>query len=307
MQYDAQASLAFVLSQKTHIETAVNKIKRPEIQYPELVPVDTSAPAYAKTVTYFSSDMYGAAEWINGNSDDIPLAGNEKTKFETNVFTAGIGYSYSWEEMMYAQALGSNLPNDDAIAARRAYEEMVDEVALFGAPEKGFQGLLKSTAVQSTSPITGDWLNPNTTEFQILADINQSLIGVGTDTNFVAMADTVIMPYEKWLHLASTPLGDNADKTILAFLEKYNAYTAKTGRPLKIRGVRRLIGAGAGGTDRMLSYRRNPETVKMHIPMPHQFMAPRERGATSIIVPGLFRVGGVDWRLPREARYVDGI
>lgn len=304
MQYDAQAAVGFVLSQTSHIETAVNAVKRPEIQYQSLVPVDTSAPDFSKSVTYFSSDQFGEAEWVNGNADDIPLAGTERSKFEVNIYTAAIGYGYSFEEIGLAQQMGTNLANDDAMAARRAYEEFVDELALFGDASKGYQGLLNASSVDAASAVTGDWATA--TEDQILADVNTALLGVATATGYVSMADTLLLPYPKLNHLATTRLGDN-DITLLQFLRENNTYTAMTGRPLTIRAVRRLDTAGSGNTNRMMTYRRNPETVRIHIPMPHRFLKPREKGALSVVVPGVFRVGGVNWRLPKEARYTDGI
>ena len=301
---DAQAAVGFVLSQTSHIETAVNKVKRPQIQYKNLVPVDTSAGAFAKTVTYFSSDQFGKAEWMNGNADDMPMAGTEKSKFEVDIYTAAIGYGFGFEEVEQAKQMGTNLPNDDAMAARRAYEEFVDELALFGDATKGFEGLLTSSLVDDASALTGDW--DTATEDQILADVNAAILGVGTGTNFVALANTLLLPYEKFNALATRRLGDNK-ATILSFIMEFNTYTAMTGQPLTIRAVRRMNTIGTGSTARMVAYNRDPETVKMHIPMPHRFLAPREKGIFSVVVPGVFRVGGVDWRLPKEARYVDGI
>src|SRR5690606_17427351 len=157
-------SLGFVLSQTSHIEREVNETVYPDIQYPGLIPVDTSAHPFAKSVTYYSSDKFGAAGWINGNADDIPLAGSERTKHETAVYMAGIGYSFGLEEVQHALMLGINLQADDAAAARRAYEEMVDRVALSGDSAKGFQGLLDNSSVTATAAPNGDWTNSNTTE-----------------------------------------------------------------------------------------------------------------------------------------------
>jgi hypothetical protein len=101
--FDAQAALGFIISQTAHIEASVYAIRYGDIQYPGLIPVDTSAHPFAKTVTYFSSDKAGKADWINGNSDDIPMADVEHTQFETPVLSAGIGYGYGWEEINQAQ------------------------------------------------------------------------------------------------------------------------------------------------------------------------------------------------------------
>ena len=304
--FDAQAALGFLLSQTSHIEREVNQITYPEIQYPGLIPVDTSAHPFAKSVTYFSGDKYGAAKWINGNADDVPLAGTEMTKFETEVHTAGIGYGYGWEEINHAQMLGMNLTADYAMAARRAYEEMVDRVALLGDTTKGFEGLFDYTGVPSVNPVTGDWDNTGTDGDEILRDVNTALQGVHTNTNTVAMADTLLLPYSKFNLIASKRIVDT-NMTVLAFLQQYNIYTANTGRPLTIRGMRLLDTAGVSGTPRAIAYRRSPDVLKLHIPMPHRFLPVYQAGPLRFEVPGVFRMGGLDIRKPKEVVYMDDL
>jgi hypothetical protein len=304
--YDAQAALGFVVSQTSHIEREVNETVYPDIQYPGLVPVDTSAHPFAKSVTYYSSDKFGAAGWINGNSDDIPLAGSERSKHETAVHMAGIGYGFGLEEINHAQMLGINLQAEDALAARRAYEEMVDRVVLEGDSLKGFDGLFDYTGVTVAAATTGDWTNGSTTEDQMLGDVNDAIQGVHTASNTTAMADTVLLPYARFNLLASTRLGDTQG-TVLEFLRRNNIYTATTGRPLEIRGLRKLDTAGTSGGTRMVVYRRSPQVLKVHIPMPHRFLPVWQAGPLRWEVPGIFRLGGLDIRRPSEVRYSDGI
>lgn len=303
---DAQAAMGFMLRQTSYIEQAVNEVVYADIQYPLLVPVDTSAPEWVKTVTYFSSDKFGAAKWMNGSADDMPTAGTNRSKFETSVHTAGIGYGYGLEEIGQAALLGINLPADNAKAARRAYEEMVERVALFGDTEKGFEGLLNASTVPTGAAATGSW--GSATGVQIAADVNGALLGQFTNTNFVSIADTLLLPYAKFLQISTKPLSDtNPEMTVLNWLQMNNVYTAQTGQPLTIRAIRGLETLGSGNTNRMVAYRRNPNVVKLHIPMPHRFLPVWQAGATYFEVPGIFRLGGVDWRLPKEANYVDGI
>jgi len=302
--FDAQAALGFVTAQTTHIEREVNETVYPDIQYPALVPVDTSAHPFAKSVTYYSSDKFGTAKWINGNADDIPLAGTELAKHETSVHMAGIGYGYGYEEINQAQMLGINLTADDAMAARRAYEEMVDRVALSGDAAKGFSGLINNSAVTAAAVTTGSWAAA--TEDQILADINGVILAVSSDTQYAAMADTLLLPYAKLNLLATNRLGDT-QMTILEFLRRNNTYTAMTGQELTIRAVRGLETAGAAGVARMVAYRRNPQVLKLHIPMPHRFLPVYQDGPLNFVVPGVFRLGGLDIRRPKEVRYGDGI
>lgn len=301
---DAQAAVGFVVSQTSHVETAVNATVYPDIQYPALVPVDTSAHPFAKSVTYYSSDKFGAAGWINGNSSDIPLAGTERAKHETNVYMAGIGYGYGLEEIQHAQMLGVNLQADDAMAARRAYEEMVDRVMLQGDSEKNFSGLLSYPGVTVQAAPTGTW--GTASEDEILADINSAIAGVATDTLQTSIADTVLLPFSQLNLLATNRLGDT-QSTILEFLRKNNTYTAMTGQELTIRYVRGLETAGAGSVSRLIAYRRSPDVLKAHIPMPHRFLPAFDKNPLYVEVPGIFRVGGLDIRRPKEVRYMDGI
>lgn len=303
--FDAQAALGFVRSQTSHVETAVNETVYPDIQYPGLVPVDTSAHPFAQTVTYHSSDKFGRAEWINGNADDIPLAGTELTEFKTSVYTAAIGYGWGWEEVNVAMMLGRNLQNDDAMAARRAYEEMVDCVMLRGDATKNFSGLINYPGVTASGLTNGDWDGTGTTEDEILQDMNDLILGIATDTLYTSVANTVLMSPAKLNSLATRRLGDTT-MTVLEFLRRNNTYTAMTGQPLEIRALRGLESAGVGQTQRIIAYRRDPQVLKAHIPMPHRFLPVYQDGPLRWVVPGVFRLGGLDIRRPKEVRYGDG-
>lgn len=302
--FDAQAATGFVESQTSHIETQVNETVYPDIQYPNLIPVDTSAHPMAQTVTYYSSDKFGQAKWINGNADDIPLAGTELAQHQTAVYTAAIGYGYGWEEVEQAMMIGRNLRADDAMAARRAYEEMVDSVAILGDAKKNFQGLINNSAVPEVAATTGSW--GSATADQVLTDVNNALLGVATGTLYTSVADTLLLSPAKMNFLATKRLGDTT-MTILEFLRRNNTYTAMTGRDLTIRAVRGLETAGTGGTEQMVAYRRDPQVLKLHIPMPHRFMPVYQVGPLRWVVPGVFRLGGLDIRRPLEVRYVYGI
>lgn len=303
--FDAQSALGFVVAQTTIIEPGVYATRYPDIQYRDLIPVDTSGSEFATSVTYYSSDRFGKADWINGNADDIPKAGTTRSRFETPVYTGGIGYGYGWEEIGRAQMLGINLPNDDAMAARRAAEEMIDRVALLGDTDKGFTGLFNAAGVTPVAAITGNW--DTATPAQIVADMNAALLNIFNGTNTTAIADRLLLPWTKFFKISTTQMSEGTDSTILQFFLANNVYTAATGRPLMIRGLRGLDTAGAGGVARMIAYRYAPEVLKLHMPMPHRFLPVYQSGPLRWDVPGVMRLGGLDVRLPKEVAYVDGI
>lgn len=301
---DAQSALGFTIQQTSVIEREVNQIEYPDVNYAELIPLDFSGGEWAKSVTYFSGDKYGKADWINGNADDIPMAGTTLTKHETQVYTAGIGYGWGLEEISQAVMLGRNLPADDAVAARRAYEEMVYRTLLFGDASKNFTGLFNAPGVTAAAT-AATW--DNATPDQVITDMNNMLIGQFTGTLFTSMADTLLLPYDRFLYLASTPRSNESDTSILTWYLANNPYTALTGRPLRIRGVQGLQTAGAGGTHRAVAYRRDPNVVKAHIPMPHRFLPVYQAGPIRWEVPGIFRLGGTDVRRPLDVSYLDAI
>lgn len=314
---DAQQALGFVTSQTSHIEAQVVEIKYPDIQYPALIPVDTSANEWAKSVTYFSTDKVGQAGWFHHYAKDIHIADSLRAKFEMGIEMADIGYRWSLEEIGQAMMIpGLNLSADRAGAARRAYEEFVDQIALVGDTDKNYFGITNYPGVSTSvaSVHTGTVALPGTgtswtikSADEILADVNDALTGMYVDSLTVELADTLLLPVRAVALIATKRLNDLASMTVLQFLQQNNVYTFQTGRALTIRAVRGLETAGAGDTGRMVAYRRDPQVLKLHIPMTHRFLPVWQTGPLVFDVPGIFRLGGLEIRRPGAVRYVDGI
>ncbi|ACA20240.1 conserved hypothetical protein [Methylobacterium sp. 4-46] len=308
---DAPRALAFLVSQQAFIEPGVYRSLYPAIRYPRLIPVDTAAPEWVPTVTYFSSDRVGQAAWLHGAASDVPRAEVLRRQSETAVAMAGIGYGYDLEELGKAQLLGMNLGSEKAEAARLASEEFIDQVALFGDAGKGFSGLLNHPAVTTgLAAATGEGgatAFARKTPEQILADVNGQLVGLFTASATVEMADTLLLPYEQMLGLGLRRIDAVNPVTILDWIRRHNVYTLETGQDLTILGVRGLENAGAGGSARMVAYRRDPTVLKLWLPMPFRFFPAWQSGPWRFDVPGAFRLGGLDIRRPGAFRYLDGI
>lgn len=306
-----QQALGFLVSQTTHIESEVVRVRYPDIQYSRLIPVDTTANEWAKSVTFYSMDQVGKAGWFHHRAHDIPLADVTREKFERGIEMAAIGYRYDLEELGQAMMIpGMNLSSDKAGAARRAYEEFVDDKALRGDTAKGWEGLINSslvTAIVVAADGTGGSpaFSAKTTA-QVLRDVNNALTGMYISSLTLEMADTLLLPLQVLTDLATRQI-ENTTMTILQFIQMHNVYTLTTGQPLTILGVRGLETAGAGGTGRMIAYRRDPQVLKLHLPMPHRFLPIWQTGPITFDIPGIFRFGGVEIRRPGAVRYVDGI
>lgn len=303
-----QQAMGFLVNQLSFIEKEVVQIKYPDIQYSFLIPVDTSAPEWTKSVTYYSVDRTGKANWFHHMAKDIHIADVERFKNEVGIEMADIGYRYSLEEISQAIQLGINLPTEKAAAATRAAEEFVDTLALRGSTEKSFPGLINYPGVTTVfaKEITGHTTWDTKTADQIIADVNDLLTGQYTGTLTVEIADTLLLPVNALTLLATKRL-DNTEISVLDYLQSKNIYTLLSGQRLTIRGVRGLETAGGQDSGRAVAYRRDPTVVKFHMPMPHRFLPPWQTAPLVWDIPGIFRVGGVEVRRLGAVRYMDGI
>lgn len=307
--YDQAAVAGYVSKARTYIEPGVNMMIYPELNYASLVPIDTSAPEWTQIVEFASGDMFGNAEWINANSDDVPMAGQTRAKGMSTVHTAAIGYGYGYEEVQGAMAAGRNLPAEDAVAARRAAEDMINRICFRGDAEKNLSGVINHPSVTPRTAPNGGWDTADIDD--IIADINDLLSVSWKDTKYTSISDTVLLPFAKLNTLATRRLTDVSGTmtagSLFEYVMKYNLFTVTTGRQLTVRAVYGLEQAGASGANRAVAYRRSPEVLKLHMPMPHRFYPVWQSGPFRWDVPGLFRLGGVDVRRPLEVTYMDGI
>ncbi|APH59922.1 DUF2184 domain-containing protein [Granulibacter bethesdensis] len=308
-RFDAQTGLSFLVSQAAALEAEIYRIQYADILYPSLIPVDTTAPEWIQVVEYVSADTVGRAQWFNGQAQDVPRADIVRDRLRVTVSMAAIGYGYDLAELEHARQYGIDLGPEKAEAARRAYEEFVDDIVLRGDAARGFSGLLSHPSVTAGTVANGASGNPDwahKTVDEIIDDVNAALTGIQTASLRVEMADTVLLPVDRWLKLSQTRIPATSE-TALSFLARTNIYTLTTGLPLTVRGIPGLESAGASGIGRMIVYRRAPDVMKLHIPMPLQFLAPWQSGPMRFEVPGIFRLGGVDIRKPGAIRYLDGV
>ena len=309
--FDNQQQLDFLRSQLTYVESTVYRIQYPEIMYPRLMPIDTSANEWARSVTFYSMDRAGLADWFDANATSLPLADISRDRREQGIEMAAIGYRYNLEELGVAMLVpGTNLSTERAEAARRAYEEFMDRLVRVGDKRKNITGLFNNPYVTRITAIAdGTGTSPlwsTKTADQIIRDVQNAVMQVYQGSNTVEMADTVLLPIAAMNLLASIRV-PNTYGNALDYLTKYNIYTHTTQQQLTILGVLGLDTAGSGGTSRMIVYRRDPQILKLHLPMPHRFLPVWQTGPMVFDIPGIFRVGSVEIRRPSAVAYVDGI
>ncbi|MFF3704700.1 DUF2184 domain-containing protein [Pseudomonas qingdaonensis] len=309
---DAQAALPFVLAQGRNIETRVYQRRYPAFNYAAHVPVVTEGQPWAIGTTFFTVDTAGEAKFLSGAGTDMPF--NQVTRDQASHDFAMIGSGWEWnlEEINQAALYGVNLNDTKAMSAADKVERLLNDIAMRGSTEKNWTGLLNSTIVARTDAAatgTGSstfWASK--TVDQILADINGALSSVRTNTGEVEWADTLRMPPDAFRDLATRRMGaGDGFMTVLEFIRRNNIYTAETGQALDIQPLREARNASQDGGGRLVAYRKDPEVVRFHLPMPRRVLAPRQKSIMGFETGIIARTGGTEIRLPGAFAYLDEI
>ncbi len=305
---DAQAALPFVVAQGRNIETRIYQRRYPSYNYASVVPVVTEGNAWAIGTTFFTVDTTGEAKFLSGAGTDTPFTSATRDQASHDFAMLGSGWEWNIEEINQSALYGVDLNGTKAISAADAIERMLYNIAMRGSTEKNWTGFANSATVSRADVATPGTFWPAKTIDQIVIDINEVLNRVGTNTEEVEWADTLALPPEAFRRLATIRLGQGDGLlTGLQFIRANNVYTATTGQPLTILPVRELATASADGGGRMVAYRRDPEVLRFHLPMPRRVLQPRQKSIMGFETGIIARTGGTEIRLPGAMAYADEV
>ncbi len=298
---DANES-AFFKRQLEYVKSQTYDTKYKNLKASSLIPVSTDTPSGADTITYRSFSKIGLAKIISDYANDFPRVDVYAEEKQAKVRSAGDSYGYSIKEIRRSQMAGTNLDQRRAEAARRAMEELMDDIAWNGDSDYGLQGFINYPGIIDFTVPAGDggvpW-NVKTPD-EIVADVTGIISAIATATNAREIPDTLLLPLEQYLLIANTRMTDGNDKTILTYILENNPFLQT------IEWVNELAEAGDGGTDRMMVYSRNPMNLTLEIPQPFEQFAPQQKGMV-FEVPCHQETGGVIIYYPLSVAYGDGI
>lgn len=309
---DAQAALPFVIAQGRNIETRVYQRRYPTFNYGAHVPVVTEGNEWAIGTTFFTVDAAGEAKFLSGAGTDMPF--NQVTRDQASHDFAMIGSGWEWniEEINQAALYGINLNDTKAMSAADKVERLLNSIAMVGASEKNWTGFTNDASV-SRADVAADGTGSSTlwsakTNDQIIRDINDLLASVSENTGEVEIANALRLPPEAMRLLAARRLGDgDGVLRLIDFVRSGNVYTATTGQPLDIMPLRELATASNDGGGRMVAYRKDPEVLRFHLPMPRRVLQPRQKSIMGFETGIIARTGGTEIRLPGAMAYGDEI
>lgn len=293
----------FFTRELEEIDKRLHDVKYAEKKTARLIPQKTDLDPGAETFVAQSYDSVGLAKLITAYGDDLPrvdIKRSERSAFYKNV---GISYAFNVDEIRSAQKAGVPLEFRRAAAARNAIDEKLDRIQATGDSETGLLGVLNQPNIPTHTIPNGASSSPlwsSKTPKEILFDMHAIAKKVVTQSNDVETPNTMLLPLPQYLHVATTRMSDDDSTTILkAFLESSPWVTS-------VEGWLRLAGAGAGGTDRALCYRKSDEVLEHLVPIPFEQLSPQERNLETVIACRGKSGGVVVW-YPLACVYADGI
>lgn len=294
----------FFATQLEHVQSRIYEYEYPALKAFQYIPVNYDIPAGAEYVTATGFQSVGRARIINSYADDLPEAGVLGTQLTNPVQSIGTSYRYSHQEIRAAQYANINLPMRQAEAARRANDQLINNLAISGNAQTGMVGLVNNPAVPVT-PVPADGTGGNTewttkNSEQILRDLNLIVNQIVVNSNGVEMPDTLLLPLAQYTLIASTPRSVNSDMTILQYFLLNNPFITN------VDWLAQLAGAGENGADVMIAYERNENKLAMQIPMAFTQYAPQERNL-EFVIPCESRFGGVTIYYPLSVIVGEGI
>jgi hypothetical protein len=289
----------FLQRQLEYIRPQVFETAYADIKYSSILPVTSEAGPGAQTFTYRIMDSTGEFRLLADSADDLPRADVSQTEKSINIRSFGGSFGYSVQELRAAQMANVALEQRRATAVRRAYEEKVENIAMFGEASVGLTGFFNNSTVDIVA--ADKWFTTvSVTAQEMLELLNYGVSAIINASNMKEQPDTILLAYEDYNKISTTRNSDSSDVTVLEYFLRTNPYIRN------VEPINQLTKGKNGGrlfTSRMVVYKRDPEKVQLHIPQPLELFPPQQRGL-EFIVPAHARVGGVALYYPKSMIYV---
>lgn len=282
------------------IEDRVFEVQYADIVYPTLLPVDTTTVGPADDLyTYRVMDRVGKFKTIQDRARDLPRVDITRKEITQRVISIGASYGYTVQEVKAARSRGLPLQESRVTAFRRAYEERVNDIALYGDTDTGLQGFLNNTDIDKLN-VTDSWITNGSTADEMLTLLNTAVTYMVNGTKMIEKPNTMLMAYEDWNKLNTTPRSSTSDTTVLSYFLANDPYITS------IIPLNELNDFSGANKNRMVIYNRSPEKLKLMMPQMLETFPP-EREGMEYTVDGYARVMGTTVYYPKSVLYVDQV
>jgi hypothetical protein len=273
------------------------EVEYADIKYSTVIPVSSEVGNGADSFTYRVFDKQGSMKVIGDKAQDLPRADVLRKEVTHPVRSIGASFAYTVQETRAAAMVpGMNLEQRRANAVRRAYEEKVQEIAYFGDAPSGMKGFFNNNQVDKLVP--DHWFDTSDiTTDEMLQLLNEPATRIVENSNMKEMPNTMLVPYNVYRVISTTPRSTTSDTTVMEFFLRTNPMITA------IEPINELEASKSGGVlskDRVICYDRSPDKLQLHIPQPLEFFPP-VRQELEFTVASHARIGGLALYYPKSA------
>lgn len=273
------------------------EVEYADIKYSTVIPVSSEVGTGADSFTYRVFDKQGSMKVIGDKAQDLPRADVLRKEVTHPVRSLGASFAYTVQETRAAAMVpGMNLEQRRANAVRRAYEEKVQEIAYFGDAPSGMKGFFNNNQVDKLVP--DHWFDTaDITTDEMLQLLNEPATRIVQNSNMKEMPNTMLVPYNAYRIISTTPRSSTSDTTVMEFFLRTNPMITA------IEPINELEASKSGGAlskDRVICYDRSPDKLQLHVPQPLEFLPPL-RQSLEFSVAAHARIGGLALYYPKSA------
>ena len=254
---------AFLVSE---LEKRDPMIRKPltSVTYPRDIVIQTGGGwvdySSALSVAYGITGGAGDSPVQAGGSNGLPIvqASVDKGLYKAHSFALALRVMF--QDMQRANFIGRSLDQLLQDGVRMTFDKHQEANIYTGLAEYGTTGLINNpNATESTvadgASGNGNWIGK--TPAEILLDVNTALTTTWEQAGYDldALPNHILLPYEEYNYILTTPVTQLATETIYDFIMKNNVANKNSDRGgLFIGATAWCKGAGTGGTDRMVVY-----------------------------------------------------
>lgn len=249
---------------------------------------------------------------IRGQSNNIPVIQANTSKDLFKVFPWSNILKIPFIDQQKMQGIGRSLDSILDNGIRLNYNKSIDLIVYKGVEEEKVYGLVNDPNVLTTTVKAGasgktTWKDK--TPDEILDDINIAINDAWTHSEYdnSGIPNHVLITPEDYAYIVSRKVSEAGNVSILTYLLENNIAKSQ-GVDLTIVPSRWCIGAGTGGTNRMVCYVNDESKVLIDIPVPlMRAMTQPSVENIAYMTAYMANIGQVKFLYYQCASYSDGI
>lgn len=292
----------FFKRQLEYVKTKTYDVKYRNLKAMLLIPISTEANNGHDYIIWYSYSKAGHAKIISDYAHDFPRVDVYAEENQSKIYSMGDSYGYSIKEIRRSALAGNSLDSRRANTARRAMDELFDNLAWFGSTDFNIQGFFDYPGITEYTIPNGAGGNPEwstKTPDEIIEDLTGITDAVSVPTKGREEVDQIILPRAEYNLIKNLKMGTSSDTTVLSFFLSNNP-------GISIEVLDELDAQGAGASQRMYAYVKDPEHLTQEMPQPFEQFEPDKKGMTWE-VPCHAEFGGVIIYYPQSVCFADGI